>query len=255
MPPDLGELVSRAPAGCHGEEDPATETAAIHGRVSAWAQRGLRGNSQVYPGERRFPKVMRSNLLAMACVWGAVACDGPGSAKPGKEPESARPPVQQPSGSPNSPAPPAVSGPDAPATITQKRWVELQLTVAKLDSAVEWEGVGVVSTGVSGNAVSVDLRRARPPTKLAEDRQKIAEAACWMLAGVDLPGWVTELHLSVVEPDADTPRRSKKTVSRVAMSSVKVPCLMEGIEWSTPVWPGGNAPDPSGVPLSTPRQD
>jgi hypothetical protein len=192
---------------------------------------------------------MRWQPLVLVLMCGAVACDVHGSAKLQKEPAGRE------EGAPDPTKPPA-SGPNATAVITQRQWLEMQVEIQRLGQLTLLEPGELVSASVIHNAIHLSFKRWQPPTKLSEDRARLAELACWLVTSVEVPSWVTELHLDVVEPDADTPRRSgRKTVSRIALSSVSMPCTMAGIEWSTPVWPGGNAPPPSRLPLSVARQE
>lgn len=200
---------------------------------------------------------MRSNLLAIACVWGAVACDGPGSSKPGKEPlaEPVRPPApsRQPPTSPDTAAPPPASGPDAPATITQKRWLQMQLDVAIIDSPSFHHPARAdhISATVSPNAIELSYSRTTDlQLTLEESKRFFTWEACSILTSVDIPTWVTEFHLHVgVDRQAEEYLYAR---SRVARSKLKLPCdFAPRLDWSRPVTHRYLAPDFSGIPLST----
>jgi hypothetical protein len=189
----------------------------------------------------------------MAYVWGAVACDGLNSPKPGREPVTDQPRAPGPAQRPPS-------GPDAPATITQKRWLEIQLIAER--STLPLRGLDndseSISTSVDRDAIAVDYRRNRlRAPDLESDRWRAASDACWLLSGIDIPDWATELHLEVSSIGGLGNLEVRFTRTRVAVSSLdRRGCsTMVGLNWSPPTPTEWQAPPFSDLPLSVARQD
>lgn len=139
-----------------------------------------------------------------------------------------------------SPAPKVPTGPDSPAQITEKQWLEAQLVIDSINggprpvipSSLEWV--------MFDNAVLAKYTRSTTSSDPEGVKSDAAVTACSLLNRTRRADWVKELRIIVTEFVSHDERRpwayeTRITATRIAVPRYTMDCQTKGLSWSRTV--------------------